>query len=235
MTKFLAKNTLKRGVEGMNIKNKSGDVIGKIQFQTSEEGGMVHQIIMDLKPGDGKGIYISNAEDNKFSQQTSYAARDWEGDFGALREKLHPWQPRFPTCSVVQDIKVFHGFDNLSDQEINEMIEESERTGSNVVIRDLKPNHVITGINITYQSDRGVFKLHVFGTTKSRIHVPDTESFKIEKLDLRGHEAYYISNAENRQLIWIEEDAGGKALQYEIVGSDMSQEWVLNIAESMIE
>lgn len=102
---------------------------------------MVHQIIMDLKPGDGKGIYISNAEDNKFSQQTNYAARD----------------------------------------------------------------------------------------------VPDTESFKIEKLDVRGHEAYYISNAENRQLIWIEEDAGGKALQYEIVGSDMSQEWVLNIAESMIE
>ncbi|WP_440118979.1 hypothetical protein [Paenibacillus sp. QZ-Y1] len=105
----------------MEVKNQRGDVIGKIQFQTTVDQGEIQRIILDLAPGEGKGIYIADAVDNNFTQQTNYAARDWDADLDALREKLHPWKPRFPTDSDVRHIQLYYGFDNLTVQEIDEM------------------------------------------------------------------------------------------------------------------
>ncbi|WP_440119806.1 DUF4367 domain-containing protein [Paenibacillus sp. QZ-Y1] len=90
-------------------------------------------------------------------------------------------------------------------------------------------------MSLSYRSERGSFHLQVFGTTKTRIHIPDAKAFQIERVNVRGHEGYYISDAGQRKLVWIEEDSGGKALQYEITGNDFSKARVLGIAESMME
>lgn len=37
----------------------------------------------------------------------------------------------------------------------------------------------------------------------------------------------YLSTNDVRQLVWIEEDVHGKALQYEIVGSNMEKEYII--------
>lgn len=105
---------------------------------------------------------------------------------------------------------------------------------SNIVIRDLEPNNRLVGVCITYQSVRGMYKLNIFGTTKTRIQIPDSERSTIEKISIRGNQAYIIIGDRNQQLIWIEVDAGGKALQYQISGNDFRRDLVLDIAESMI-
>ncbi|MFB9277587.1 hypothetical protein [Cohnella cellulosilytica] len=219
----------------MEIRNKKGDMIGKIQFQSLQDENIINKIIRGLNPGEGKAIYIADAVDNKFTQQTNYVARDWGEGLESLKEKITPWQPRFPIYSEMHKIQVYYGFDNLLPHEIDGMIEESERTGSNVVVRDLRPNNTLVGVNISYQtSDCGTYAFRIFGTTKSRIQVPNSKQSKIEQLNVRGNEAFYISNIEYNQLIWIEEDVNGKALQYEIMGRDISQEFIFTIAESMI-
>jgi len=53
-------------------------------------------VILELRPGDGKRIYIADALENKFTQQTNYAAIAWDNDFEMLKEKLSPWKPNFP-------------------------------------------------------------------------------------------------------------------------------------------
>ncbi|WP_152392682.1 DUF4367 domain-containing protein [Paenibacillus guangzhouensis] len=218
----------------MQIKNNRGDVIGKIQFYSHQNEDKVNQIISELRPGDGKAIYNAGAIDNKFSQQTNYAATNWDQDFGSLKEKLSPWQPLFPTLSKIQSMQVYYGFDNLLSHEIDEMIEESKRTGVNVVVRDLKPNRTIVGVNISYHSDQGTFTFRIFGTTKSRIQVSDSEDSKIDHFDVRGNEAFYILSDGHHQLIWLEEDLNGKVLQYELMGRDISKEVLLNIVASMM-
>jgi len=220
--------------EKMEIKNNQGDVIGKIQFHSHQNENTVERIISELKPGEGKAIYDADAADNKFTQQTNYAAINWNKDFESLKEKLTPWEPRFPARSKIQKIQVYYGFDNLSSHEIDEMIDESEKTGNNVVVRDLRPNNTLVGVNMTYHSVQGNYNFRIFGTTKSRIQVPDSGETQIERLDIRGNEAFYISRVKNKQLIWIEEDPNGKALQYELMGRDIQKEFLLSVAESMV-
>lgn len=41
-------------------------------------------------------------------------------------------------------------------------------------------------------------------------------------------------NADHNQLIWIEEDANGKALQYEIIGNDLQKEVLFSIVDAMV-
>lgn len=214
----------------MEIKSKKGNVIGKIDFQSRQD--IISEII-DLRPGEGKAIYIADAADNKFSQQTNCAAISWDGSLESLKEKLTPWQPQFPTHSVMCGIQVYYGFENLTSQEIDEMVEESERTGKNVVVRELKPNNKLVGVSITYENNQETYKFQIFGTTKSRIQMPDGGDSSIEQLNVRDIEAFYISNAENQQLIWIEEDINGKALQYEISGRNIQKEDALSVMESM--
>lgn len=214
----------------MEIKNKKGNVIGKIDFQSRQE--IINEII-DLRPGEGKAIYIADAADNKFSQQTNYAPISWDGSTESLKEKLTPWKPQFPTHSKMCNIQVYYGFENLSSQEIDEMVDESERTEKNVVVRELKPNNKLVGVSITYERNQETYKFQIFGTTKSRIQMPDDGNASIEQLYVRGNEAFYISDADNQQLIWIEEDVNGKAIQYEISGRNIQKEYVLSIVESM--
>ncbi|WP_091017120.1 DUF4367 domain-containing protein [Paenibacillus amylolyticus] len=216
----------------MDIKNKSGDVLGKIQIESLRKDHAIDRIVIDLKPGEGKAIYTADATENQYTQQTNYAAIPWEDKLEQLQKLYSPWQPKFPIDSDIDAIHVFYGFDNLTPQEIDEMIEESNRLGRNVVIRDLKPNKKVVGISITYK-EYGGYKLNIFGTTKSRIALPDHDGTKVKQVALRGVEAFYIFNNETSQLIWIEEDVHGKALQYEIIGRNMSEDLVMKIANSM--
>ncbi|MDR6716379.1 DUF4367 domain-containing protein [Paenibacillus sp. 2003] len=216
----------------MDIKNKSGDVLGKIQIESLRNDSAIDRIVIDLKPGEGKAIYTADATENQFTQQTNYAAIPWREGLEQLEKLYSPWQPKFPIDSDIDAIHVFYGFDNLTPQEIDEMIEESNRTGRNVVIRDLKPNKRVVGISITYQ-EYGGYKLNIFGTTKSRITLPDHDGTTVKQVAIRGVQAFFIVNNETSQLIWIEEDVHGKALQYEIIGRNMSEDFVMKIANSM--
>lgn len=216
----------------MDIKNKSGDVLGKIQIESLRNDNAIDRIVIDLKPGEGKAIYTADVIENQFTQQTNYAPISWEDGLEQLQKHYSPWQPKFPIDSDIDAIHVFYGFDNLTPQEIDEMIEESNRSGRNVVIRDLKPNKKVVGISITYK-EYGGYKLNIFGTTKSRIALPDHDGTKVKQVAIRGVEAFYIFNNETSQLIWIEEDVHGKALQYEINGRNMSEDLVMKIAKSM--
>ncbi|WP_342572647.1 DUF4367 domain-containing protein [Paenibacillus sp. FSL R5-0749] len=216
----------------MDIKNKSGDVLGKIQIESLRKDRAIDRIVIDLKPGEGKAIYTADASENQFTQQTNYAAIPWEDGLEQLQKLYSPWQPKFPIDSDIDAIHVFYGFDNLTTQEIEEMVEESNRSGSNVVIRDLKPNKRVVGISITYQ-EYGGYTLNIFGTTKSRIALPDHGGATVKQAAIRGVQAFFIVNNETSQLIWIEEDVQGKALQYEINGRNMSEDLVMKIAKSM--
>ncbi|MEK4661439.1 DUF4367 domain-containing protein [Priestia sp. FSL H7-0729] len=216
----------------MDIKNKSGDVLGKIQIESLRNDHAIDRIVIDLKPGEGKAIYTADATENQFTQQTNYAAIQWEDGLEQLQKLYSPWQPKFPIDSDIAAIHVFYGFDNLTPQEIEEMVEESNRSGSNVVIRDLKPNKRVVGISITYQ-EYGSYKLNIFGTTKSRITLPDHDGTTVKQAAIRGVQAFFIVNNETSQLIWIEEDVHGKALQYEIIGRNMSEDLVMKIVNSM--
>lgn len=216
----------------MEIKNKSGDVLGKIQIESLRNNNAIDRIVIDLKPGEGKAIYTADVTENQFTQQTNYAAIPWEDGLERLQRHYSPWQPKFPIDSDIDAIHVFYGFDNLTPQEIEEMVEESNRSGSNVVIRDLKPNKRVVGISITYQ-EYGGYTLNIFGTTKSRIALPDHDGTKVKQATICGVQAFFIVNNETSQLIWIEEDVHGKALQYEIIGRNMSKDLVMEIAKSM--
>lgn len=215
----------------MDIKNKSGDVLGKIQIESLRDNA-IDRIVIDLKPGEGKAIYTADVTENQFTQQTNYAAIPWDDGLEQLQRLYSPWQPKFPIDSDIDAIHVFYGFDNLTPQEIDEMIEESNRSGRNVVIRDLKPNKRVVGISITYK-EYGGYKLNIFGTTKSRIALPDHGGTTVKETAIRCVQAFYISDNETSQLIWIEEDMHGKALQYEIIGRNMSEDLVMKIAKSM--
>ncbi|MDQ0721066.1 hypothetical protein QF049_002327 [Paenibacillus sp. W4I10] len=216
----------------MDIKNKSGDVLGKIQIESLRKDSAIDRIVIDLKPGEGKAIYTADVTENQFTQQTNYAAIPWEDGFEQLQKLYSPWQPKFPIDSDIDAIHVFYGFDNLTPQEIEEMVEESNRSGSNVVIRDLKPNKRVVGMSITYQ-EYGGYKLNIFGTTKSRITLPDHDGTTVKQIAIRGVQTFYVVNNETSQLIWIEEDVHGKALQYEIIGRNMSEDLVMEITNSM--
>lgn len=214
----------------MEIKNKSGNVIGKIQIESSEKDSALNAIVMNLQPGEGKAIYIADASDHQFTQQTNYAATPWEQGIDVLIDKLLPWQPRFPKNHVVRDIQVYYGFNNLSPQEIDEMAKECKSTGSNVVIRDLKPNDNIVGVRIMYDKD---LLFRMFGTTKTRIQ-SDNVHATVTALNVRGYEAFFITDVEHNKLLWIEEDVNGKPLQYEISGQHIKQKEIIELAESMI-
>lgn len=58
----------------MDINNQNGDFLGRIQMEAQESDYVVDQIIRTLKPGDGKAIYIANAGEHQFTQQTNYVS-----------------------------------------------------------------------------------------------------------------------------------------------------------------
>lgn len=219
----------------MDIKNQNGDFLGKIQMQSLESDHVVDQIIRTLRPGDGKAIYIADVEgNNQFSQQTNYAAVEWQYSLNELKEAMTKWQPKFPSYAEADHIQVYYGFDNLTTDEIEAMAEESRRTGQKVVVRDLKPNNTLVGVRLTYKGE-GTCTLHIFGTTKSRIQLSEHELSQVKNLLVRGAEAFYFSNHGADRLIWIEAGSSGKALQYELIGEQMSEASLIHIAETMKE
>ncbi|WP_427050930.1 hypothetical protein [Paenibacillus sp. TC-CSREp1] len=219
----------------MDIKSQNGDFLGKIQMQSLESDHAVDQIIRTLRPGDGKAIYIADAEaNNQFTQQTNYAAVEWQYSLNELKEAMTHWQPKFPSHAEADHIQVYYGFDNLTTDEIEAMSEESRMTGQKVVVRDLKPNNTLVGVRLTYKGE-GTCTLHIFGTTKSRIQLSEHELSQVKNLLVRGAEAFYFSNHGADRLIWIEAGSSGKALQYELIGEQMSEAALIHIAETMKE
>ncbi|KAA8787573.1 DUF4367 domain-containing protein [Paenibacillus amylolyticus] len=216
----------------MDIKNQNGDFLGKIQIESLDSEDGMDQIIGNLRPGDGKAIYIADAKENSFTQQTNYAAVEWENGLEQLKENLTSWKPRFPAQVEHNSIQVYYGFDNLTPDEIEAMAEESKMTGKNVIVRDLKPNNKLVGVSITYGGEKS-FTLRIFGTTKSRIGLSESELAQVRTLHVRGVEAFYFTNHGTDRLIWIEEGSSGKALQYELFGKPMPADILINIAESM--
>ncbi|MBD7966701.1 hypothetical protein [Paenibacillus gallinarum] len=218
----------------MEMKDEKGNVLGILEIDSLNRNNVMETIIKELKPGMGKGIYIADAGEKKISQQTNYKAVEWNAGLTALREKASPWELSFPMDAEIENIQVYYGFDNLTNQEIDEMIEESRRTGKHVVLRDLRPNHTLVGLSLTYNKRGQNFEFRIFGTTKSRIQLSDIEDYTYENVQIRGNEAVYIGNDEKQQLIWIEMDSRGKALQYEIGTEGSDRDWVISIAETLL-
>ncbi|WP_342554867.1 hypothetical protein [Paenibacillus sp. FSL R7-0652] len=216
----------------MDMKSQSGDFLGRIQMESLESDYVVDQIIRTLKPGDGKAIYIANAAEHQFTQQTNYAAVEWEHGLEQLKAALAEWQPQFPAQTEIESIQVYYGFDNLTPDEIEAMAEESRSTGQQVVVRDLHPNNKLVGVRIRYKEE-GALTLHIFGTTKSRIYLSEDELSQVKPLRVRGAEAFYFSNHGSDRLIWIEAGSSGKALQYELMGDQQSAAALIQIAEGM--
>lgn len=215
----------------MEMRNQKGEVLAILNIDSPQEENTIDIVIRQLKPGMGKGIYL--AADKKISQQTNYGAVKWTGEIEELKAKTSSWEPVFPADAEVMDIQVYYGFDNLTQEEIDEMAIESSRTGNDVV-RDLRPNDTFVGVSLLYRKEETEFQFRIFGTTKSRIHVPDLEKHTIENLTIRSNEAVYIRNNELQRLIWAEVGpTKGKALQYEVVAEHSNRDSLISISESL--
>lgn len=221
-------------MSSVEMKDEKGNVLGILDIDSLNRNNVMETIIKELKPGMGKGIYIADTGEKKISQQTNYKAVEWTAGLTALREKASAWELSFPVDAELENIQVYYGFDNLTNQEIDEMVEESRRTGKQVVLRDLRPNHTLVGLSVAYNKGGRDFEFQIFGTTKSRIQLSDIEDYTYENVQIRGNEAVYIGNDEKQQLIWIEMDSRGKALQYEIGTEGSDRDWVISIAESLL-
>ncbi|MFF2091041.1 hypothetical protein [Paenibacillus sp. NPDC058174] len=226
---------LKRKImEQIEMRNGNGEVLASVRVDTFQPDDPMDAIIQQLKPGMGKAIYIAAQGDRTVSQQTNYAAVLWPHSLEQLFEEAAPWNPPLPVEAEIRRIEVYYGFDDVTEEEIEEMIAESEQQSKPVVVRDLRPNKNIVGARLLYdQADRN-FECRLFGTTKSRIHVPDMEQQTIERLLIHGQEAVYLQNDEVRQLIWaMEVPQTSRAVQYELRAEHSDREWLLHIANTI--
>jgi hypothetical protein len=215
----------------LEIKNDNGEVLAILNIGSLQKDDALNSIIRGLRPGMGKGIYLAN--EKKISQQTNYASIKWLDGLSEIQAKAPLWEPVFPKNAEVLEILVYYGFNNLTQDEIDEMAVESEKTGRNVV-RDLVPNNTLVGVSLFCRLENTTFEFRIFGTTKSRIHVPDREQQTIENLTIRANEAVYVSDSKKHRLIWAEVGPNmGKALQYELSAEHSSRDWLISTAESL--
>lgn len=228
---------LKRKVmEQIEMRNENGDILATVRIDSFQEDDVMDAIIQNLKPGMGKAIYFAGRGERTVSQQTNYDAVKWENGINELLNMALPLHLCLPIDVELHEIRVYYGFDNLSEEEIDDMIAESGKTGKQVIVRDLNPNDVLVGINLHYSKAGKFFEFRVMKTTKSRIHVPNMEEQIIEYLTVRGQKAVFLSNSGQQQLIWAEEDSGTrKAIQYELLAESCHRDWLINIANSVTE
>ncbi|RXZ84872.1 hypothetical protein EBB07_02320 [Paenibacillaceae bacterium] len=226
--------TLKNKVmEHVQMRNTKGEVLATVQIDSFQDDEIMDTIIQDLKPGMGVAVYIAGQGEPFFSQQTNYAAVQWEDGLPSLLQLASPMRLMLPHAEL-QNIQVFYGFDNLTDEEIAEMAAESEQTGNKVVVRNLVQNQTLVGLSLFYSDQETEFEYRIFRTTKSRIHVPDIEQHVIEHLTIRGNEAVYLADHHRQHLIWAEEDTGiPTPLQYEIICDNQNKRWLLGIAHNL--
>ncbi|WP_042163977.1 hypothetical protein [Paenibacillus gorillae] len=225
---------LKRKImEQIEMRNGNGDLLASVRVDAFQPDDPMDAIIQQLKPGMGKAIYIASQGDRTVSQQTNYKAVLWPHNLEQLFELAAPWNPPLPVEADIRRIEVYYGFDDVTEEEIEEMIAESEGQGKPVV-RDLRPNTNIVGVRLLYDQAGRSFECRLFGTTKSRIHVPDTEQQTIERLLIHGQEAVYLENIEVRQLIWaMEVPRTSRAVQYELRAEHGDREWLIRIANTI--
>ncbi len=229
-------NLKRKVMEQIEFQNENGDMLASIRIDSYQEDDVMDTIIQNLKPGMGKAIYVADQGKGTVSQQTNYKAVKWENGIKALLNLISPLRLCLPINAELLDISIYYGFDNLSEEEIDDMVSESKVTGKLVIVRDLQPNNVLVGMNLIYRKDGKSFEFRIFNTTKSRIHVPDMEMEKIEYLQIRGNEAVYLTNSGRQHLIWAEEETGTKkALQYELLADSCSRDLLFGIANSITE
>jgi len=223
-------------MEQIEMRNENGDTLATLRVDSIRADDALDAIIRTLRPGMGKAIYVSGTTDRTVSQQTHYEAVKWNEGIRALLDRAAPLRLRLPGDAEWREVRVYYGFDNASEEEIEEMIAESERFGKKVVVRDLRPNGQLVGVNLGCVQDGRAFEFRIFKTTKSRVHVPDIGKEEIGRLRVRGHEAVYLQNDGRRQLIWAEPESGsGKVLQYELHGENLGRDEMIRIAESATE
>jgi hypothetical protein len=222
---------LKGKVMQLVLRGASGNPVSAIRVDSWDESDPMDRILQQLKPGMGIAVYIAGTADGAVSQQTCYKPVEWTGSLNGLLAAASPYDPRLPAGAELIRASVMYGFDNLTDDEIAEMIERSEHTGQRVVVRDLVPNDRLVGAQLDYTYGGQSFEYHILTTTKSRIHVPDIQDHRIERVAVNGQEGLYLSDGYQNQLIWVEEDsASGYPLQYEIRARQAEKEWLLAIA-----
>ncbi|GGG77539.1 hypothetical protein [Paenibacillus radicis (ex Gao et al. 2016)] len=226
---------LKRKImEQIDMRNDNGDVLASVRVDTFQPSDPMDAIIQQLKPGMGKAIYIAGQGDRAVSQQTNYEAVLWPDSLEQLFQQAAPWNPPLPLEAELRRIEVYYGFDNVTEEEREAMIAESEQQGKSVVVRDLRPNTDIVGVRLLYDKADRSFECRLFGTTKSRIHVPDMEQQTIERLRIHGQEAVYLESEEMRRLIWAtEHPQAPRAVQYELLAEHGDREWLLEIANTI--
>jgi hypothetical protein len=222
-----------RVMEQIALKNESGKLLAAVRIDSFQDHDPIDAVIRELKPGMGKAIYFAGPMEEMFSQQTNYEAVTWEFGLEALRERAYPWTIYMPADTKLKRIEVYYGFDNATNEEIDEMKDESRRTGNRVIVRDLRPNDRLVGLRLQLAQDDFAFELRVFGTTKSRIHVPDMAAHTVESLKVRGHEAIFSANADKQQLIWAEETAEGMPVQYELSAEQADRNRLVSLAETL--
>jgi len=223
-------------MEQIEMHSGDGVTLATLRVDSLRRDDALDAVIRTLRPGMGKAIYVSGTGERNVSQQTNYEAVKWNEGLRALLKRASPLRLRLPGGADWEEIRVYYGFDNVSEEDIEEMIAESERFGKKVVVRDLRPNRELVGLSLRCVQDGRFFEYRIFRTTKSRVHVPDIGKEEIGQLRVRGHEAVYLANEGRRQLIWAEpETVMGAALQYEIHGTDLDREALIRIAETATE
>lgn len=217
-------------MHSIDLANQKGETLAKIMVDTLDANDPFDQIIRQLKPGTGKAIYMVENNPNKtISNQTCYEAEKWPLGLKELLEQFAPSAIKLPHQARLQEMNVMYGFDSLEPREMDEMVQEAEATGKNIIVRDLRKSHRLVGAKLLYSLDDSLFELHLLTTTKNRIHVPDIHQHTIERTHVGDQEALYLSDSTHHQLLWVD-DGQDIHIQYEIRTNSGSKEWIMGIA-----
>lgn len=223
---------LKGKVMQVVLHNGSGDSVSAIRIDSWDDTDPMDRILQQLKPGTGIAVYMAGVKGGAVSQQTYYKPVDWMGSLEGLRSAAEPYELLLPSGPELVKISVMYGFDNLTDEETTAMIEQAERTGQRITVKELRPNDRLVGAQLDYTYVGKKFEYHILMTTKSRIHVPDLTSHRIERLTVNGCDGLYLTDGIQSQLIWVAHSVSGYPLQYEIRTRQAEKEWLVAIAES---
>ena len=218
--------------EELELISKDGDMLAKVTIDTLDEEDSFDQIIKQLQPGMGKAILLMyDNENTSFSNQTNYKHEKWDMGLDELRNRSQLRTFRTPVNADVEEVFVMYGFDSLQEDQISEMYEEARQTEHKVVTRDLIKNQTIVGAKLIYIKDGNKIELLLLTTTKNRIHVPDLSNHIIERGIVNNCDSIFLSDTVNQQLLWVEESEIN--IQYEIRASNVSKDWIFEVAENL--
>ncbi len=220
-------------MKSIELMNEQGRRLALIDVDTLTEDDPMDSVLLTMKPGTGKAIYIVDHNPAKtISNQTCYEAEHWPNDLHELSHAMAYANIKLPKLGEPQSVKVMYGFDPLEAWQVIDMYREAELSGKRVIVRDLRKNDRLVGVVLEYDQDPISFELRILTTTKSRIHVPDINEHIIIRTKVGGKPAVYLTDTTMSQLIWID-DEQEVLLQYEIRARHATREHILNIASNV--